>query len=812
MKLKRLLMLVLLALVTTVGCSLIVVDPSSDQPSTSVDSSVDTSSDEEKDVWAIADVIEDIMPFGLGNGVCSDETPCVEDKTYTVEGTFVGYGDGNYAISAGQIYIQDEAGDSIMLHTANDNDAFLSDLVIGMKIRATGISDVYNGLPQLKAFDFEIIDDTIADVPSFYQLTTINDILEAEDLESETRGSYILKQVKLENLVVYSEPTTSATTTFASLADILDEKPVEEIAMINVYRFGQINSLTLSPKIGVGDVVDLYASVTAYNYGTTNTIQLHATRTAEAFQPIVKKEVSAEVGAKLDAIAITLDKVIRADKTSISLPTVGKYGSVIEWETSHPDIIALDGKVTHPAQPTKVTLTANVTGTAPKTYYVHVISAEPTTVEVAFNTADDDYVFFKGIISKVKAFSEQYKNQDFTVVSYDGAVAMDVFRAPTTKAFEVGMEVTVFGVRDTYNGIAQVAAGGEVTVLSEGNEVPEVPVVELITVKEALEADLGKEVYFKGIIISAEPYAEQYKNQNFTVSDNGVDAMYVYRASTTTPFEVGMEVTVKGIRAEYGGSAQIAQGAEVEVLGSGKSIPLTSITLNGDEEITLDAAPFTLDVTFAPVHTTQKNVVWSVSDESIATIAADGKITPKAVGTVVVTLKSVDNPAIEATFTIEIKAAAELELVYDYGFEDIGSQPYTDGDITYGGLVWTVQEGWIGPDANDKATATSDKMIRFRDKEKRNGSGMWLKDYYNGITQLRFDAKYYSSSHTSAQIKVYKQVEGSSDWVLVGETIQLTGEYTTYTFNINETGNVKIKIVNDINDRTWNLDNIRFYK
>ena len=52
--------------------------------------------------------------------------------------------------------------------------------------------------------------------------------------------------------------------------------------MINVYRFGQINSLTLSPKIGVGDVVDLYASVTAYNYGTTNTIQLHATRTAEA--------------------------------------------------------------------------------------------------------------------------------------------------------------------------------------------------------------------------------------------------------------------------------------------------------------------------------------------------------------------------------------------------------------------------------------------------------------------------------------------------------------------------------------------------
>ena len=60
----------------------------------------------------------------LRKWVCSDETPCVEDKTYTVEGTFVGYGDGNYAISAGQIYIQDENLNSIMLHTANDNDAF----------------------------------------------------------------------------------------------------------------------------------------------------------------------------------------------------------------------------------------------------------------------------------------------------------------------------------------------------------------------------------------------------------------------------------------------------------------------------------------------------------------------------------------------------------------------------------------------------------------------------------------------------------------------------------------------------------------
>ena len=708
MKLKKLFVVGLLALIATVGCSVVIVDPSSSTPGTSVDTS-ETSSDSSDvtEVTAIKDVIDEIMPFGLGKGVCDDENPCVKDKTFTIEGYVVGYGDGNYALDPGQIYVQDENGDSILLHSAKDLDKFSNELYLGKKIRATGVSDVYNGLPQLKGFDFEIIDDTIADVASFYTTVTINEVLDAEELESDLRGEYILGQYKFEDLVVYTEPTTSGLTTFASLADILEGKPEDEVAKIGVYRFGQIASMYLEPKIKVGDVVDLYASLTAYGYGETdkNSIQLHATRTSETFQAIVKKEVSPEVGAKLDAIAIVLQDLVRNNQDSISLPTEGIYGSKIFWTTSHPEVIAVDGNITHPNKPTKVALTAwacpadstesceGETGAVSKTFRVTVLSEQPTDVKTALDTPEDDYIYFTGIISKAKAYSEQYKNQDFTVIDFDGTATIDVFRAPTTTPFEVGMEVVVLGIRDSYNGVPQVAQGAEVTVLSTGNEVPEPPVTEILTVKEVLEAANGTTVTFKGIIVSVEPYAEQYKNQNFIVSDNGVDAIYIFRAPTETAFEVGMEVIVTGVRSEYKGSDQIGSSPEVEVLAEGKAIPVTGLELSGPETVKANAAAFLLDVTFTPAYTSERDIVWSIDNEEIATIDADGKITPKAVGTVVVTATSAVNPEVKATFTIEITEAGSVELPIEVDFLEttgnpvegwtynVDSTPYKDGSL-----------------------------------------------------------------------------------------------------------------------------------
>ncbi|MFU1798572.1 S-layer homology domain-containing protein [Paenibacillus azoreducens] len=80
--------------------------------------------------------------------------------------------------------------------------------------------------------------------------------------------------------------------------------------------------------------------------------------------------------------------------TDISLPTEGERGTSIQWTSSHPDVIANDGKLgTRPENNTLVTLTAEITrGSAKvtKTFLAVVAGMNPATVELhsAMFTAD----------------------------------------------------------------------------------------------------------------------------------------------------------------------------------------------------------------------------------------------------------------------------------------------------------------------------------------------------------------------------------------------------------------------------------------
>jgi hypothetical protein len=154
-----------------------------------------------------------------------------------------------------------------------------------------------------------------------------------------------------------------------------------------------------------------------------------------------------------------------------------------------------------------------------------------------------------------------------------------------------------------------------------------------------------------------------------------------------------MEVIVTGVRSEYNGSDQIGSSPEVEVLAEGKAIPVTGLELSGPETVKTNAAAFLLDVTFTPAYTSERDIVWSIDNEAIATIDADGKITPKAVGTVVVTATSAVNPEVKATFTIEITEAGSVELPIEVDFLEttgnpvegwtynVDSTPYKDGSL-----------------------------------------------------------------------------------------------------------------------------------
>ena len=63
---------------------------------------------------------------------------------------------------------------------------------------------------------------------------------------------------------------------------------------------------------------------------------------------------------------------------------------------------------------------------------------------------------------------------------------------------------------------------------------------------------------------------------------------------------------------------------------------------------------YQLQAAFTPAYITETDVTWTVSDTSLATISADGVLTPLKNGTVTITCTSKDNPAVTTTITIEI--------------------------------------------------------------------------------------------------------------------------------------------------------------
>ena len=81
-------------------------------------------------------------------------------------------------------------------------------------------------------------------------------------------------------------------------------------------------------------------------------------------------------------------------------------------------------------------------------------------------------------------------------------------------------------------------------------------------------------------------------------------------------------------------------------------IALDSISLPKTKEVELGKT-LTLTPTFSPENTTNKIVTWSSSDESVATIDNGGKITPKKIGSTIITVTSQDGNK-KATCTVTV--------------------------------------------------------------------------------------------------------------------------------------------------------------
>ena len=89
--------------------------------------------------------------------------------------------------------------------------------------------------------------------------------------------------------------------------------------------------------------------------------------------------------------------------------------------------------------------------------------------------------------------------------------------------------------------------------------------------------------------------------------------------------------------------------------GGGSDIAVTGVTLNYDSETLIEEETLQLDALIAPTNATNKNITWSSSDTSVATVSSTGLVTAVKAGDATITVTTQDG-GFTATCDITVEA------------------------------------------------------------------------------------------------------------------------------------------------------------
>lgn len=128
-----------------------------------------------------------------------------------------------------------------------------------------------------------------------------------------------------------------------------------------------------------------------------------------------------------------------------------------------------------------------------------------------------------------------------------------------------------------------------------------------------------------------------------TVSGDGV--VTAVKAGTTT-------ITVSVI-----GQPTIQATCTITVKGGSTEVAITKLTLTPTTAELKEGEELTLTYRIEPSNATNKELIWSSSDETVATVDRKGKVTAIKAGTTTITVASKANPEVKATCEVTVVAA-----------------------------------------------------------------------------------------------------------------------------------------------------------
>ena len=132
-----------------------------------------------------------------------------------------------------------------------------------------------------------------------------------------------------------------------------------------------------------------------------------------------------------------------------------------------------------------------------------------------------------------------------------------------------------------------------------------------------------------------------------TVDEDGI--VTAVRAGTAT-----ITVSVKG-------QPEIKATCTITVKSS--TIAVTKLTLSQSSAEVSVGKTLTLTCTIEPSNATNKELVWSSSDETIATVDAQGVVTGVKAGTVTISVASKSDPSVKATCTVTVVGETSIDDV-----------------------------------------------------------------------------------------------------------------------------------------------------
>ena len=150
--------------------------------------------------------------------------------------------------------------------------------------------------------------------------------------------------------------------------------------------------------------------------------------------------------------------------------------------------------------------------------------------------------------------------------------------------------------------------------------------------------------------------------------------------------------------------------ATCAVTVSNKVVPVTDITLSTSTLSLMKGESATLTATVTPADATDKTVSWTSSDEAVATVDANGKVTAVGGGSAVITAHAGSKSAtcsVQVTSLVTGISLNKTELNLAKGASETLTATITPADATEKTVTWTTSNAAVATvDANGKVTAT----------------------------------------------------------------------------------------------------------